>query len=84
MGMALRCDGSLRYYRAQAFARLLSLKAGALTGDHWAGEQRAHLTADLLERQLPDGSWRNPYPESFEDEPIIATACAVRALSCVC
>ena len=38
------------------------------------------LTPALLERQRPDGSWVNPEKQFKEDDPLIATALAVRAL----
>ena len=38
------------------------------------------LTPALLERQRGDGSWANPEKQVKEDEPLIATALAVRAL----
>lgn len=39
------------------------------------------LSAELLRRQAPDGSWRNPSSEMREDDPIIATSFAVAALA---
>ncbi len=68
---------SLRYYHAQAFAAVLPI-AGAAP---WAVAQRRALTADLLACQGRDGSWSGECPDSFEDDPIVATAFAVRALS---
>ena len=43
----------------------------------WAEE----LAAELLARQLPDGSWRNPASEMREDDPLVATSFAVAALA---
>ena len=43
----------------------------------WADE----LTAELLRRQNPDGSWINDAVEVREDDPIVATALAVGALA---
>ncbi|HWO23409.1 MAG TPA: hypothetical protein VNO30_31930 [Kofleriaceae bacterium] len=39
------------------------------------------LAAELLRRQRPDGSWRNPASEMREDDPIIATSFAIAALA---
>lgn len=43
-------------------------------------DQQTMLAATLASRQLPDGSWRNPEPLVKEDDPLIATTLAVRAL----
>jgi hypothetical protein len=43
----------------------------------WADE----LTAELLRRQNPDGSWINHAVEVREDDPIVATALALGALA---
>jgi hypothetical protein len=39
------------------------------------------LAAELLSRQNPDGSWRNPYTDAREDDPLVATTHAALALS---
>ena len=39
------------------------------------------LAGELLSRQAPDGSWRNPASEMREDDPIIATSFAIAALA---
>jgi hypothetical protein len=39
------------------------------------------LSGELLRRQGPDGSWRNPASEMREDDPIIATSFAIAALA---
>ena len=39
------------------------------------------LADELLRRQLPDGSWRNPYSFMKEDDPLIATTLAAAALA---
>ena len=70
---------SLRYYHAQACAAVLATLPPAQ--DAWAGAQRRALTADLLAAQSPDGSWAGARPHSFEDEPLVATAFALRALA---
>jgi len=71
---------SLRYYHAQAFAGVLATAAPPAHLETWAADQRALLTTDLLAAQAPDGSWTNAYADSFEDDPIVAMAFAMRAL----
>ncbi len=39
------------------------------------------LADDLLARQLPDGSWKNPHGFMKEDDPLIATTLAAAALA---
>ena len=39
------------------------------------------LARELLRRQADDGSWRNAYGEMREDDPVIATAFALAALT---
>ena len=39
------------------------------------------LAGELLARQGPDGSWRNPYSFMKEDDPLIATTLAAAALA---
>ena len=72
---------SLRYYHAQTFAAVLALAAKSASMQDWAAEQRRTLTADLLAMQRPDGAWEGACPNSFEDDPLIATAFAIRALA---
>ena len=72
---------SLRYYHAQAFAALLAQLAAEPGLRSWAADQSAKLRRDLIASQNPDGSWANPYPDGFEDDPLLATAFATRALS---
>ncbi len=59
--------------------RLLGISTIEQEGEHvpWA----ALLADDLLDRQLPDGSWKNPYSFMKEDDPLIATMLAVAALA---
>jgi len=72
----------LEFYFAQAYARSLRwIRASMPSLRDWSREQRKLLTASLLARQSGDGSWVNPEPESFEDDPLLATAFALRALS---
>ena len=72
---------SLRYYHAQALAAVLAVAAKSPSMQDWAAEQRRALTADLLAEQRPDGAWEGVCPNSFEDDPLVATAFAIRALS---
>lgn len=69
---------SLVFYHAQALAS--ALRDVASEAD-WAIGCRRALAADLAARQLPDGSWQGGSPESCEDEPLLATAFALRALT---
>jgi hypothetical protein len=39
------------------------------------------LAAELVRRQLPDGSWRNGATEMREDDPLVATPFAIAALA---
>jgi hypothetical protein len=71
---------SLRFYHAQAFSAVLALAAKSTALLSWAAEQRRTLTAELLAGQSRDGSWAGACPHSFEDDPLIATAFAIRAL----
>jgi hypothetical protein len=70
----------LRYYYAQSYAEVLRLAMTVPKLRGWARGQQHALRADLLARQQPDGSWVNEYDGSFEDDPVIATAFAARAL----
>ncbi len=60
-------DGLWYYYVASAAAVL-------------DAEQRDALVATLIGRQREDGSWSNPEPLVKEDDPLIATAFALRAI----
>ena len=71
---------ALRYYHAQALAAALPLAALSPALLPWATAQRRALTAGLLATQSPDGSWTGTSPASSEDDPLPATACALRAL----
>ena len=68
---------SLVYYHAQALAAVLEMLAPSAP---WAADRRLSLAADLVARQLPNGSWQGEAPNSCEDEPLLATAFALRAL----
>jgi hypothetical protein len=67
----------LYYYlaaSAEVFARLGVREAPA--GHDW----RKDLAEALVRRQQPDGSWKNPSFLMKEDDPLIATGLALRAL----
>lgn len=70
---------SLLFYHAQAFAAVLS----GLAPSRWAHRQREKLAADLSTRQEPTGAWIGPVPDSCEDDPLVATAFALKALGCL-
>jgi squalene-hopene/tetraprenyl-beta-curcumene cyclase len=46
-------------------------------GVSWAQE----LAVELVERQLPDGSWSNRFTDAREDDPLVATPWAAAALA---
>jgi hypothetical protein len=65
----------LRFYYAFALGRVIRAAPSRLPG--WGDA----LTADLVKRQQPDGSWRNANTMMREDDPLIATAMAVAAMA---
>ncbi|HXD88838.1 MAG TPA: prenyltransferase/squalene oxidase repeat-containing protein [Urbifossiella sp.] len=66
------------YYYAASVAKALRLaKVEKAGGKPWAQA----LAAELRRRQRKDGSWANPVELVREDEPLVATANAVVALS---
>lgn len=69
---------SLVYYSSQALAAVLT-DLPETTG--WARRLRHSLTSELAARQGSDGSWQGMAPDSCEDEPVLATAFATRALA---
>jgi hypothetical protein len=71
---------SLVFYHAQAFSAALAAISSGGSNKEWAQSQRSALQGDLLGSQRADGSWRGRCPDSFEDDPIVATAFAIRAL----
>lgn len=74
---------SLDFYYACSVAAALhenNPTAPRLTNGGWA----LVLSTLLTSRQKQDGSWTNPAPDVREDDPLIATAFAIRALqSCL-
>jgi hypothetical protein len=73
---------ALVYYHAQALARVLAFADAAGAVDRmWINAQRDALRSTLEKRQRPDGSWSGAQPDSCEDDPIVATSFALRALA---
>jgi rhamnogalacturonyl hydrolase YesR len=69
---------SLAFYYSQALATVLKdipEPAG------WVRKLRAALSAKLIARQWEEGSWQGSAPDSCEDEPLLASAFALRALA---
>jgi hypothetical protein len=65
------------YYAASAAKALRELKVTEAGGGPWANR----LGAKLVDRQQPDGGWRNPVSLVREDDPMTATCWAVTALA---
>jgi hypothetical protein len=73
---------SVYYYYARSMALLLrdhrvELAAQGIEVAAWADE----LARELIKRQRPHGSWKNSDGEVREDDPLLATALAVAAIS---
>lgn len=68
---------SLVFYHAQARAAVLTELAAR---EEWARAEGKSLLASLRHRQNSDGSWQGLAPDSGEDEPLLATAFALRAI----
>ncbi len=64
---------SLVFYHAQALAAALADQSDAA--------RLRSLADDLIARQAGDGSWQGAAPASCEDDPLLATAFALRALA---
>jgi len=71
---------SLRYYHAQALAAALRVASVSPQRRPWAAAQRRALSSDLLARQRSEGSWAGACPDSFEDDPLVATAFSLGAI----
>lgn len=78
-----RAKEALAYYHAQAFAEVLSHPIWTSVDAGWASRQKQLLATDLASCQHAAGSWVGGAPESCEDDPILATAFALRALATV-
>jgi hypothetical protein len=69
---------SLTYYHVQSLAEVLA----TIPADHPVlVDQRRALVHDLSARQEANSSWVSEAPDSCEDDPVVATAFAVRALA---
>ena len=74
-------DATYYYYvcsLARAFAMLGVREIRTPAGP---GDWTEALVKELLVRQSPDGSWANSYTDAKEDDPLVATPCAVAALA---
>jgi len=73
---------SLEFYFAHGFAAALH-RVFTDSPDHrpWCRDMMHTLASSLRHSQRADGSWANDEPESLEDDPLLATAVALRALA---
>jgi hypothetical protein len=69
---------SLIFYHSQALAAVL---ADLPPSERWTRTLRESVTSSLLARQGREGAWQGAAPDSCEDEPLLASAFALRALS---
>ncbi len=72
---------SLYYYYCHSLAEVLDRQPPSADLDidpqEWAGQ----IATQLIQRQREDGSWSNPAVDVREDDPLVATAFALRALA---
>jgi squalene-hopene/tetraprenyl-beta-curcumene cyclase len=69
---------SLVYYHSQTLAAVLV----DLPQTHgWNRSLRASLVSEIEAQQSDEGSWQGLAPDSCEDEPVLATAFALRTLA---
>ena len=66
--------------RASAYYYWVWSSSHAMLQSGQTGWERP-LARALVGRQRPDGTWRNDYTEMREDDPLVATAFAMAALS---
>jgi hypothetical protein len=69
---------SLAFYHSQALAAVL---ADLRPPNGWTRTLRESATSSLIARQGSDGAWQGAAPDSCEDEPLLASAFALRALA---
>jgi len=69
---------SLAFYYGQALAAVLK---DIPESTAWIRQLRAALSSELIARQSDEGSWQGLAPDSCEDEPLVASAFALRTLS---
>jgi len=69
---------ALFYYYSASIAEALSISARGSDAVNWIQP----LASALLDRQRPDGSWVNTAVDVREDDPLVATPLAIRALHC--
>ncbi|MEP6671963.1 MAG: hypothetical protein ABJF10_22565 [Chthoniobacter sp.] len=69
---------SLAFYQSQALASVLAELHFATS---WSRTLRGSMTSALVTKQGHDGAWQGLAPDSCEDEPLLASAFALRALA---
>jgi hypothetical protein len=69
---------SLTFYHSQALAAVL---ADSRSSGGWARRLSESVTTALIDSQGYDGAWQGTAPDSCEDEPLLASAFAMRALA---
>lgn len=69
---------SLAFYHSQALAAVLR---DIPQSTDWIRRLRSSLSSELIARQSDEGSWQGLAPDSCEDEPLLASAFALRTLS---
>ncbi len=69
---------SLAFYHSQALAAVL---ADLRAPRGWTRTLRESVTSALIAGQDSDGAWQGTAPDSCEDEPLLASAFALRALA---
>jgi hypothetical protein len=72
---------SLVFYYGQALADALAVLSREPCYRAWAVTQQHLLASGLIERQRDDGAWEGKAPNSCEDDPLLATAFGLRALT---
>ncbi len=73
---------ALAFYFAQMYTEVLACVSDVLTAHRpWCQSQMRSLTQRMCGQQKSDGSWANDEPESFEDDPVLATAMSVLTLA---
>jgi hypothetical protein len=77
-GSRTEARDSLAFYQSQALATAL---AELPPHSGWSRKLRESITSALIAAQDDEGKWQGLAPDSCEDEPLLASAFAVRALS---
>ncbi|MEE8460422.1 MAG: prenyltransferase/squalene oxidase repeat-containing protein [Phycisphaerales bacterium] len=74
-------DAALNYWCWSVSHALRLLSVTTVDRDGLEVAWAPWLADDLMSRQLPDGSWKNPHSFMKEDDPLIATTLAAAALA---